>query len=66
MDNITVDQNETSQKNVKYCDWIIESIDSLGKMVIFFNQEMNTNMSLPFLNTSYIDIYIKPFEGYHD
>ena len=55
-----------SKKNIKYFDWIIESIDSLGKVTIFFNQQMNTNFSKSFLNSTYIDIHIKPFKGKYD
>ena len=46
--------------------WQIDKTDGLGKVYIGFNKLMNVNYSTPFLNSTYLNIRVKPFIGEYD
>ena len=58
-------KNITSAKKPKftgnYVMMQIDEIDTIGLLTVKFNKRMNTNYSSPFLNKTYINIYIEEY-----
>ena len=47
-------------KKKKKCFAFIKSVDSMGLMNIQFSHQMNTNLTISKLNTTFIDIFVTP------
>ena len=57
-------KDENSKKNEP--SWQIDKTDGLGKVYIAFSEPMDVNYTAPFLNSTYLDIKVKPFIGEDD